>query len=204
MVLLQGLGQSAATWSGVIGALPDDVRAIALPVPLSVDFTLPHAAREVVRELDRLELDHVNLCGLSLGAMVALQISLDAPDRVARLILSGGQVRPNPAMMTVQTAVMRILPSRAVAPPGVSKSTVLATLRAVGQADFRPRLSGVAAPTLVMCGSRDRANLAPARQLASGIPRATLDVIPGVGHEWNRTHPDQFAARVASFVAPRL
>ena len=202
VVLLQGLGQSADAWSGVIDALPDRVRAIALPVPPTEDFSLPRAAETVVRELDGLQLNRVHLCGLSLGAMVALQVALDSPDRVDRLILSGAQVAPNPVLMRVQSAVMRVLPSRVVAPDGVSKADVLATLDAVAGTNFRPRLASISTPTLVMCGSRDRANLPAARELASGIPGASLDIVPRVGHEWNRTHPDLFAARVAAFVAP--
>lgn len=101
--------------------------------------------------------------------------------------------------MRAQSAVMRVLPSRLLTAPGLSKRDLLATLRAVATTDLRPALAGIAADTLVLCGGRDRPNLAAARSIAAGIPSAVLEIVPGVGHEWNRTHPEIFAARVSRF-----
>lgn len=61
-------------------------------------------------------------------------------------------------------------------------------------------LAGIAAPTMVMCGSKDKANLPAARKLAEDIPEAVLTVVPQVGHAWNQTHPDLFNEIVLGFL----
>ena len=44
----------------------------------------PEASLEL---LDRLELERVSFCGLSLGGMVGMELALEAPERVDRLVL---------------------------------------------------------------------------------------------------------------------
>lgn len=159
---------------------------VAVPLPGLRDgdpaaFSLAAAARSVRDELDRLALDYL--------------------ERVASLVLSGGQVHPNPVLMGVQNAIMRVLPARMVTAPGMSKKTLLGVLDTIRTADFRGELSRIATPTLVLCGSKDRPNLPAARQLAAGIPGAQLQIVPGAGHEWNTQMPDEFSARLRAFYA---
>lgn len=70
---------------------------------------------------------------------------------------------------------------------------MLSVLRAVRHADFSDRLAEVSAPTLVLCGSKDRPNLPAARRLARGIPGARLRIIPGAGHQSHVQAPEEFA-----------
>ena len=76
---------------------------------------------------------------------------------------------------------------------------MLAVLRAVGETDFRGELARVTAPTLVLCGLKDRPNLPAAKELAAGIPGAELQLVPGAGHEWNIHQPGEFSARLNAF-----
>lgn len=82
--------------------------------------------------------------------------------------------------MGLQNAIMRMLPERLVAPAGMSKRTMLDIVTSVGDTDFTADLPRIAAPTLVMCGSKDRPNLPAARQLANAIPHADLQIVHGV------------------------
>ncbi len=57
-------------------------------------------------------------------------------------------------------------------------------------------------PTLVACGAaRDRANLAPSREIAQGVPGAELRIVPHAVHLWNLQQPELFNETVAEFVA---
>lgn len=177
---------------------------VAVPLPGLRDgdpaaFSLAAAARSVLDELDRRGVTVAHLRGLSLGAMVATRLALDYPERVASLVLSGGQVHPNPVLMGVQNAIMRVLPARMVTAPGMSKKTLLGVLDTMRTVDLRGELSRIAAPTLVLCGSKDRPNLPAARQLAAGIRGAQLQVVRGAGHEWNTQMPDEFSTRLRAF-----
>ena len=200
MVFLPGLGQNQDDWRPVITGLPAMLTGRYLQLNRGSGFSIEDSARRVRDQVDELGEERVDVVGLSLGAMVALRFAADHPDRVRRLVISGGQVHPPRLLMRVQSAVMRVLPSRLVAAPGLSKGDLLATLSALSTTDLRPALASIAAETLVLCGGRDRPNLAAARSIAAGIPSAVLEIVPGVGHEWNRTHPELFAARVSLFL----
>lgn len=205
VVFLHGIGVGPDSWDDQIAALPHGYSGYAPRIAgLTNDdeaaFTLIGAANDVVRDLDRRGIDRAHICGLSLGAMVAVQVAIGYPDRVASLMLAGGQVHPPRALMAIQSAVMRILPARLVAPDGTSKQRVLATLAEVARVDFRPDLARITAPTLVLCGSKDAANLPAARALAAGIPNARLSVIDGGGHELNTHKPREFSTEVVSFL----
>jgi 3-oxoadipate enol-lactonase len=56
----------------------------------------------------------------------------------------------------------------------------------------------IRAPTVVVCGERDEANLPLARSLAQALPEATLEVLPGAGHVANLDQPQAFSALLSS------
>lgn len=204
VVFLHGIGAGPDSWNAQIADLPEGLTGIAPRIAGLGDadgdgFSLSSAAAAVRDELDRRGVEGAHLCGLSLGGMVATRFAIDYPDRVSSLVLSGSQVHPNPALMRVQNAIMRILPAKPVAQPGMSKQRMLAVLGAVGQTDFRSELSQIRGPTLVFCGENDRANIPAARELAAGISGADLQLVPGAGHEWNVQQPEEFSRRLNAF-----
>jgi len=170
----------------------------------STPFEFAAAADGIVDVLDEHGIEKAHVCGLSLGAMVATQLAIDHPDRVASLVLSGSQIAPNPAMMAVQRGIIRLLPERIATRFGFTRMGWLAVLRAVAEADFRPRLGDIDVPTLVLCGSRDVANLPAARRLAAALPQAELKIVHGAGHEWNTQFPELFTEVIGAFHTARL
>lgn len=204
VVFLHGIGAGPDSWNAQIDSLPEGFTGIAPRITGHTDagnqeFSLASAAADVRDELDRRGIQRAHLCGLSLGGMVATRFAIDCPERVASLVLSGSQVHPNPVLMLVQNAIMRVLPARLVAPPWLSKQRMLTVLRTVGRTDFRAELAQVTAPTLVLCGLKDRPNLSAARELAAGITLAELQLVPGAGHEWNVHQAEEFSTRLNAF-----
>ena len=114
-------------------------------------------------------------------------------------MLSPWQVNPIPVLMKVQNAIMLLLPARVVAQSDMGKQRMLAVLRAVGQTDFRAELAQISAPTLVLCGAKDRPNIPAAKELAAGITGAELQLVPGAGHEWNVQQAEKFSTRLNAF-----
>ena len=204
VVFLHGIGAGPDSWNTQIAALPEGFTGFAPTIAGLTDagdheFSLTAAATAFRDELDRRSIDRAHLCGLSLGGMVATRFAIDYPERVASLVLSGSQVHPNTALMKVQNAIMRLLPARVRAQPGMSKQRMLAVLRAVGQTDFRAELAQISAPTLVLCGLKDRPNIPAAKELGAGITGAELQLEPGAAHEWNVQLAEEFSARLNAF-----
>jgi 3-oxoadipate enol-lactonase len=205
VLFLPGLGAGKDPWAAQLGALPAGLTGLAPEIP-GLDraatpgaFTLADAARELRDLLDERGIERVHVCGLSLGAMTATRLALDFPDRVASLVLSGSQVRPHPALMLIQRGIVRMLPERTAAGMAMTKAQWLGALRVVADADFRAGLPSIQAPTLVLCGSRDVANIPAARELAARIPGAELRIVPRAGHPWNVQFPELFSRTIADF-----
>jgi hypothetical protein len=129
---------------------------------------------------------------------VALLTYLEHPARVSSLVLSGG-LAGAPRWFALQRAIGRVTPEPLLArmlegsysgkrpehkhPAGedfrrCGKRTYMAALAELSGLDLGPRLSRVTAPTLVLCGSNDRANSALSKELAAGMPSAELRIAP--------------------------
>lgn len=213
VVFLHGMGQSPADWDAQLAGLPPGYRGIAPRLfgggragaagqgSIRRGATMHGAAEAVVARVEAEGAHRIHLCGLSLGAVVATRVAIDHPESVASLVLSGGQVRPNPVLMRLQRALTRLGGSRMAASLGMSHEDLLALLDDVAGMDLRPELQRISAPTLVLCGGRDRANLPAARALAAGIDGASLHVIPKAGHAWNARQPGLFNEVLARFLA---
>ena len=204
VMFLHALGAWPASWDAQVKALPDDFVGIAPEIigvteADKVRFDFRKAAEALLPVLDEHNAERAHLCGLSLGAMVATQLVIDHPDRVASLVLSGSQVAPNQAMMAVQRGVIRMFPERTAEGFGLTKKSWLGVLREIAAVDYRENLGDIDVPTLVLCGSRDVANLPAARLLARSIPGAELKIVPRAGHEWNKQFPDLFNEVIADF-----
>lgn len=64
--------------------------------------------------------------------------------------------------------------------------------------DFTSGLQDILCPTAIVCGEKDHANLKAARRLKQHLPQAKLHIIPGAGHEINKTAPEAISAVLRS------
>lgn len=205
LVLLHAGGQAPMAWEDVVVKLYGSRRLLTPWVPgLRPTETRPMPMADSAAALDQtlmLEgMQQVDLCGVSYGAMVAAQLAADFPERVRRLVLIGGQVRPPRAAMRVQGALLRMIPKSRFVDMGVSKEQVLRSQEAVRALDLTDALRRITARTLVAVGSKDVVNQPAARALAAGIPDARLRVVEGAGHLVNTDKPDELVAILTDFL----
>ena len=146
----------------------------------------------------------LNLCGLSLGAIIALRYAIERPERVQSLILIGGRDEMPRGLLRLQNVLFRLLPERLVTGgTDLKKAELLTLTRSMADLDLTAPLPGLACPALVLCGARDRANLSAARELAGRLPGAELRVFPGAGHALNRETPELLAQVLSAFWSNR-
>ncbi|OLT18007.1 hypothetical protein BJF80_01520 [Serinicoccus sp. CUA-874] len=194
LVLLHGVGQAPMAWEDVVVALYGSRRLLTPWVPglrPTEQRVMPpdDAAAALDQQLMLEGMQGVDLCGLSYGAMVATRLAADFPERVRRLVLIAGQVRPPRMLMRAQGAALRLVPASRLADAGVSKERLLQALEVARSADLTDALPKVQAPTLVLVGAKDKANQPGARALADGIPGARLRIVEGAGHALNEDAP---------------
>jgi pimeloyl-ACP methyl ester carboxylesterase len=195
IVLLHAAGHGPQMWRPQVEAFSPSYEVATPPLgdtDPAVRFTVASAADRIAAEIVCRPSGRAVLVGLSLGAFVALEVAARFPERVSALVLSGGQVHPSRWALAANYRLLTMLPSRLVVRDGGSRQAFLAAYRSLFEWDATARLADVTAPTLVLCGSRDRANLRGAQALAAGIPGATLQIVPGAGHLWNASHAAAF------------
>lgn len=183
------------------------------------------------RLLDELHLERVSLVGLSAGATVATDFAISFPTRVNRLVLVspglGGYVpTERPSWFGPLGAALRAGDTRRAAELfadspllAVTNDTVAAAwLRGVVLANERMwrdslgpqpqlapaaigRLAAISAPTLVIVGAQDAADIhLTAETLVRGVRGARKLEIPGAGHMVNVASPLAFNEVVVDFL----
>lgn len=84
----------------------------------------------------------------------------------------------------------------------VDIDTFHAACAALASLDVRAGLAQVTVPALVLCGEFDEATPPEmSRELAAGLPNATLQILPGCAHVPQLQEPAQFLAAIEAFIA---
>jgi aminoacrylate hydrolase len=104
VLLSSGLGGAAQYWAPQIPALARDFRVIAYDQTgtgrsggtLPPDYTIADMAAEVAILLDGLGVRKTHFIGHALGGLVGLQLAVDRPERVDRLVLVNAWGKTHP------------------------------------------------------------------------------------------------------------
>ena len=200
LLLLHGLGQGPGSWDGVLDALGPDPGA-ACPDLFGLCGGAPDypALCAALEDYAGALPEPVLLCGLSLGAVLALDYAIRCPERVAGLVLVAPQYKMPRALLRLQNAVFRMMPERSFAQTGLGKRDILRLPASMMDLDFRNGLARVDCPALILVGEKDAANRKAARELAGLLPRATVREVPGAGHEVNVDAPRELAEALRGF-----
>lgn len=190
-VLLHGLGQSVQDWDEVIGHVPS--LDMDCPAVFSLGETGPLTYPRILTGLEARYAsmaEPFRLCGLSLGAVLALDYTIRHPNQVSSLIWIAGQLRSPKLLVDVQNLFFRCMPNKMFQDMDLSREDAIRLTRSMRGLDLTPGLARVTCPVDVVCGEKDRANLSAARKLAALLPQAQLHLIPGAGHEVNHDAPE--------------
>lgn len=94
VVLIHGVGADLASWNDVVPRLAASRRVLRMDLrghgespPIVAPFSLEGFSEDIVALLDREGIARADIVGFSLGGLIAQQIALDHPGRVAKLAL---------------------------------------------------------------------------------------------------------------------
>ncbi|MFG2123791.1 alpha/beta fold hydrolase [Streptomyces sp. NPDC048710] len=203
LVLLHAMGENAADWATVGPTLARSRRVYALDLrghgrsDWPGDYSLELMQADVLRFLNALGLDSVDLIGHSMGGIVAYLLAQDCPQRVSRLVLEDVPI-PRPRKRTT--------PTRPDGTLAFDWEMVLAVRRQIDVPDPRwlQRLSRINAKTLVLGGGpNSHVSQDGVAELARCIPGARAATIP-VGHLIHHAAPEAFGEAVSAFLEERL
>lgn len=227
LLLSNSLGTDLSMWEPQMAAWTERFRVLrydqrghgASDAPVGA-YSLDRLGRDVLELMDGLDLDAVDVCGLSLGGMVGQWLGVRAPDRLTRLVLANTSAFMGPASgwdvriaivhdqglePLAQASVERWFTPEFVVEEAEAVASIVSTFEqtsAVGYAgccaairdmDLRPVSGLITTPTLVIGGLRDPSTPAPHSQdLAAAIPHARLEMLEAA-HLSNVEQPTRFA-----------
>lgn len=189
-IFLHGLGQNAHDWDRVTALIPKGDFECPSLFPTSGN---PCTYSELLSSLTKQfaeEQEPFCICGISLGAVLALDYTIQHSDHVASLVLIACQYKVPNWLVDLQNIMFRCIPESGFRDIGLSKSDTIEFASSMRNLDFSNRLKAVTCPTAVVCGEKDRANRQASRRLNALLPQSELVWVSGVGHEVNQYAPE--------------
>jgi len=234
LVLSNSLGTNFSMWDPELPAFEKHLRILrydtrghgqssVTPGP----YRIEQLGRDVLHILDRLSLERVHFCGLSLGGMTGMWLGINAPERLQKLILCNTAARIGSAetwnarieairksgMKSVAPAVVErwFTPAfRAAAPETIAQTQrmmeasppegYVACCAAIRDMDQREAISSINAPTLVIAGAQDHATPPTDGQFLAGKIRGARYVELPAAHLSNVEAAAQFSSEVLRFL----
>ena len=200
-ILIHGSGHKADSWNKVIAYMNND-KDILCPNLATIlngkeaSYTnLYSSFAEYCNKIDR----KIDLCGLSLGGILALNYAIDYPDKVEKLILIGTPHKVPKVMFSIQNVVFKFLPKSLFETMAFNKKDTFTLGNTMKSLDFSNRIHEIQCPTLVVCGEKDSANIKSAYYLSENIKNATLKIIENTGHIVNEENPKELSKLIMGF-----
>lgn len=200
-IYIHGLGQTSTSWDKTISRSVNREHVLCpdladLVQAGGVDYASLYAA---FSELCNQIAEPVDLCGLSLGSVLALNYAIDYPDRVRSLALIAPQYKMPKGLLRFQNILFRLMPVSAFKATGFKKADFIRLCRSMAELDFSGSIAKISCPVLVIYGEKDGANKKAAIGLHRALKNGTLKEIHCAGHEVNIDAPEALTELLCAF-----
>jgi 3-oxoadipate enol-lactonase len=234
LMFSNSLGTNLGMWAGQVASLGQrwrilryDTRGHGQSEVTAGPYTIGQLADDVLALLDRLEVDKVRFCGLSMGGMIGMTLGLRAPQRIRKLMLCNTAAKIGAAeiwngriaaverggMAAIADAVLErwyTAEFRAKSPAAVeaTKKMLLRTppegyranCAAIRDADLREAVAGIRVPTLIITGAHDPVTTkTDGYFLAEHVSGSRCAVLPAA-HLSNIEAADEFTKELTTFL----
>lgn len=200
-IYLHGLGQTASSWQPALDNISVPGKSICLDLVELIrgtEATYSNLYAAVCRACDAASGPAV-LCGLSLGAVLALNYAVDHPRKVKALVLIAAQYKMPRHLLALQNVVFHLMPESSFQQTGFRKADFISLCKTTAALEFGDSLRELHCPTLLLCGEKDSANKKASKELSAILSGATLQEIPNAGHEVNTQSPEKLAEALQRF-----
>ena len=200
-ILIHGSGHRADSWTKVIEYMNNDKDMLCPNLDTILNgkeasyTNLYSSFAEYCNKID----GKIDLCGLSLGGILALNYAIDYPEKVERLILIGTPHKVPKVMFSIQNVVFKLLPKSIFATKAFDKKNTFILGKTMKKLDFSNRVHKVQCPTLVISGEKDSANIKSAYYLSKNIKNSKLKIIANTGHVVNEENPKELSRVISEF-----
>ncbi|MBO5033639.1 MAG: alpha/beta fold hydrolase [Lachnospiraceae bacterium] len=200
-ILLHGLGQTSSSWNSTIDAIGKDTDILCPNLFDLLDDkeicypALYHAFWEYCNQFS----EPLNICGLSLGGILALQYGIENPDKTNSMVLIATQYIMPKMLLRIQNTLFHFMPKSTFQSMGLDKSVFIRLSKSMINLNFQNQLQNISCPVLVICGEKDTANKQASQKLQAQLSKAELRIIKNAGHEVNADSPKELGKELSNF-----
>lgn len=198
---LHGLGQKSDSWNRTIKETKVSGSSISLSLAEmseGKDVTYKELYSSFSEVCDK-EDEEIVLCGLSLGAVLALNYAIDHPDKTKALVLIAAQYKMPEKLLKFQNVLFRLMPNSMFKQIGFKKADVISLCGTMAKLDFTDSLHNVSCPVLIVCGEKDHANKKASKELTRYLSKSFFYELLKTGHEVNIEAPEEIAIVLQKF-----
>lgn len=198
---LHGLGQKPDSWNRTIKETKVSSSSISLSLAEmseGKDVTYKELYSAFSEVCDK-EDEEIVLCGLSLGAVLALNYAIDHPDKTKALVLIAAQYKMPEKLLKFQNVLFRLMPNSMFKQIGFKKADVISLCGTMAKLDFTDSLHNVSCPVLIVCGEKDHANKKASKELTRYLSKSFFYEFLKTGHEVNIEAPEEIAIVLQKF-----
>ncbi|MCY3036313.1 MULTISPECIES: alpha/beta fold hydrolase [Aerococcus] len=201
-ILIHGLGQDRSSWDQVKKYLDEESVTVQCPNLYELFENDPYTYQTLYQNFERQVNNYpgkVNLCGLSLGGLLALDYAKNYPEKVNSLILIGLPYKIPKLLMTIQAMVFKLMPESNFTQLGLGKDEFISLIASTKDLSIATHLEEITCKTLLICGEKDRFNLTSSQRFHTAIKNSEFSLVNNSGHEVNVDNPQVLAQLIAGF-----
>ena len=200
-ILIHGSGHKAASWNETISYMNDN-GDILYPDLYKIlngkEASYTNLYSSFIEYCNKIDAK-IDLCGLSLGGILALNYAIDYPEKVKSLVLIGTPHKVPKIMFSIQNVIFKFLPKSLFETMAFNKKDTFILGNTMKKLDFSNKVHKVQSPTLIICGDKDSANIKSAYYLAKNIKNAKLEIMKNTGHIINEENPKELSKLLNNF-----
>lgn len=179
-ILIHGLGQDNQSWNNTDSYLKEKgintlcPNLFEITKNTSKDYKMMYNA---FSNLCNSQKEKLNLCGLSLGGILALDFVKEYPEKVNSIILIGTPYKIPKMLFKMQSLIFHIMPKKSFEKMGGSKREIITLVNSMSNLNIAKDLETIKCKSLILCGSKDNVNMKSAKLLNNVIKNNEFKVI---------------------------
>lgn len=203
-ILVHGLGQNESSWNKVKELLKENKIEVETPnlfnLAKNYQLNYENLYRIFVNYCNSFK-EKLNIVGLSLGGILAIDYANEYPEKVNSIILSGTPYEIPKSIITIQNIIYKFMPKKVFEQIGCTKKDLITLMDSIKNLTIPQKAPNIKCHTLIMCGEKEKnnINMKSAKQLNRVIENSQFKIVENAGHEVNIENPKQFAKIIYDF-----
>lgn len=203
-ILVHGLGQNESSWNKVKELLKENKIEVETPnlfnLAKNYQLNYENLYRIFVNYCNSFK-EKLNIVGLSLGGILAIDYANEYPEKVNSIILSGTPYEIPKSIITIQNIIYKFMPKKVFEQIGCTKKDLITLMNSIKNLTIPQKAPNIKCHTLIMCGEKEKnnINMKSAIKLNEVIKNSKFEIIKNAGHEVNIDNPKEFANTIYNF-----